>query len=101
MKKSNSKKQTTTAGRKRRDFRIRTNPGSEVFLNGSFNKWNGEAKKLKDTTGDGDYSITIFLPPGRHEYKFIINGEWQVDPDCPDWVVNKYGTLNSVINVDP
>ena len=101
MKKSNSKKQSTTAGRKRRDFQIRAKPRSEVCLSGSFNNWDHEAKKQKDTTGDGDYSITIFLPPGRHEYKFVINGEWQVDPECPDWVVNKYGTLNNVIDVGP
>ena len=101
MKKSKSRKQPATAGRKRRDFQVRTNPGNEVFLSGSFNNWNREAKKLKDITGDGDYSISIFLPPGRHEYKFVINGEWQVDPECPDWVVNKYGTLNSVIDVEP
>ena len=99
MKKDISKKQTSTAGRKRKDFRIRTDPGSEVYISGSFNNWNGEAKKLKDLEGDGEYSISLLLPPGKHEYKFVINGEWHVDPECEDWVVNEHGTLNNIVYV--
>ena len=99
MEKIKAKKPSTTAGRKRRDFRIRANPGSDVYISGSFNHWNGVAKKLKDSNGDGEYSLSLLLPPGRHEYKLVINGEWHVDPGCPDWVVNEYGTLNSVIHV--
>ena len=100
MKKKESQKQSTTAGRKRRNFRIRADPGSDVYISGSFNNWDSEAKKLKDSNGDSVYSLSLLLPPGRYEYKFVINGEWHVDPECPDWVVNEHGTLNSVIHVE-
>ena len=47
----------------------------------------------------GDYHITLMLPPGRHEYKFVINGEYKIDPDCPQWTLNDFGSLNSVLDV--
>ena len=100
MKKKESKKQSSTAGRKRLIFGVRANPGSDVYISGTFNSWNGEAKKLKDSTGNGDYSISLLIPPGKHEYKFVINGEWHVDPECKDWTINEHGTLNSVIRVE-
>ena len=101
MDKIKSMKQSTTSGRTRRNFRVRADPGSNVYVSGSFNHWDEKAKKLKDANGDGVYSLSLFLHPGRHEYKFVINGEWHVDPECPDWVVNDFGTLNSVIHVSP
>ena len=100
MNESKSMKQSTTAGRKRQNFRIRADPGSDVYISGTFNSWNGEAKKMKDSNGDGEYSLSLLIPPGRHEYKFVINEKWHVDPECPNWVVNDHGTLNSVIHVE-
>ena len=37
--------------------------------------------------------------PGQHEYKFLVNNEWRLDPKCPDWIPNDIGTLNSVVRV--
>ena len=54
---------------------------------------------MKDPKGDGGYSISLFLSPGKYEYKFVINGEWHVDPECPNWEVNDLGTLNSIITI--
>ena len=28
----------------------------------------------------GDFSATTELPEGRHEYKFIVDGQWRHDP---------------------
>jgi len=39
----------------------------------------------------------IHLPPGRYAYKFIIDGEWIVDPDNPYYEENEYDTDNSVL----
>ncbi len=101
MKKQSSKsKSNTKAGRKRIEFQFQTDPNYDVYLSGSFNNWNGEATKLKDTSGTGKFSVSLLLPPGEHEYKFVVNGEWHVDPECTDWRTNEFGTLNSVIIVD-
>ena len=45
MNKIKSKKQSTSAGRKRRNFRVLTNPGSDVYLSGFFNNWDSGNKK--------------------------------------------------------
>ena len=85
---------------KRATFKVHAGPGSVVFLAGDFNQWDPASKPMTDPKGTGDFSITLSLPPGQHEYKFVINGSWCVDPNCADWVQNKLGTLNSVCRVE-
>ncbi|OVE75895.1 hypothetical protein BVX97_03305 [bacterium E08(2017)] len=70
----------------------------EVYVAGTFNNWSDRDKKMKQLD-DGVYSTSIMIPKGRHEYKFVINGEWSVDPECQEWTSNSMGSLNSVINV--
>jgi len=55
---------------------------------------------MTDANGTGEFSVTILLPPGQYEYKFVINGAWCVDPECADWVQNSLGTLNSLRRVE-
>jgi len=54
---------------------------------------------MVDAQGDGHYVATCMLAPGSYEYKFVVNGEWTVDPANPSFVVNSLGTLNSVVEV--
>ncbi len=88
-----------TGGAKRVALRFRAETGSKVFLAGTFNRWDATAKQLKDRDGDGVFTTTLVLAPGRYEYKFVVNGVWCVDPECPEWVANDQGWLNSVLNV--
>jgi len=85
------------AGKKRVKFSIKAQAGSEVYVAGTFNGWNPKKNKL--AYKGGAYSGTILLPKGRHEYKYIIDGVWCVDPECPEWAPNGIGSLNSVIAV--
>ncbi|MDO9541862.1 MAG: glycogen-binding domain-containing protein [Kiritimatiellia bacterium] len=84
---------------KRVAFEVSANPGSKVCLAGTFNNWNPQRHQLKDTRGNGKHTITLMLPKGEYEYKFVINGNWVVDPECQDWTRNSFGTLNSVKKV--
>jgi len=79
-------------------FEVNAPKGSAVFLAGSFNNWAPNAITLEHI-GDGFYTASVPLPPGRHEYKFVINGEWQIDDKCQQWVPNSSGTLNSMVEV--
>ncbi len=88
-----------SAGRRRVQFSVHCAPGSSVFVAGSFNHWDAAAKPLKERHGDGVFTGTCMLTPGTYEYKYVINGEWTVDPGNPNFVVNALGTLNSVIQV--
>lgn len=85
------------AGKKRALFSIKADPGSQVYVAGTFNGWNPKKNKL--TYKGGVYSARILLPKGRHEYKFVVDDVWCVDPGCPDWAPNGLGSLNSVISV--
>ena len=78
-------------------FQIRADEGSTVYVAGSFNDWDPRKNRLMGKAGL--YSATILLPKGRHEYKFIVNDAWCVDPECPTWTPNSVGSLNSVITV--
>lgn len=86
--------------KRRVTFRIETDPDSEVFVTGSFNDWNPTGKKLQDKRGTGEYARTLLLPEGRHEYKFVVNGVWQMDPQNPNWTVNEHGSLNNILTVE-
>lgn len=90
-------KNSTLAGKKRVKFQIKADKGSTVYVAGSFNGWNPKKNKLKEKSGV--YSVTTLLPKGRHEYKFVINDIWCVDPVCQEWTHNAHGSLNSVIVV--
>src|SRR5688500_5181421 len=68
----------------------------EVILAGSFNGWDEHSIKMKKGT-DGWY-LRADLPPGRYEYKFIVDGTWLHDPKCKEKVINEHNTLNSVLN---
>lgn len=92
-------KKQTTVKRKRVKFEVLAEPNLKVFLAGSFNEWNGTAKELKEKNGDGCYSGTLLLEPGEYEYKFVIDGKWQIDSENPNFNQNKLGTLNSVVKV--
>jgi putative ABC transport system permease protein len=52
---------------------------TEVSLAGDFNGWN---PNLQPMTKEGDeWVANLILTPGRHVYKFVVNGQWLTDPD--------------------
>lgn len=62
-------------------FESRTQPGRQVLLGGSFNGWKpSRFHQLRDRRRDGTYRTLINLLPGRHEYDFLVDGVWQMDP---------------------
>lgn len=65
----------------------------QVALAADFTEWKAAPMKKQK---DGSYALTVAVPAGTHEYKFIVDGNWVVDPDNNKWALNSYGTLNSV-----
>ena len=75
------------------------NPNAkEVFLAGSFNDWQPRATPLTAQRG-GKWSTTLLLSPGQHEYRFVVDGQWQDDPMATRFIANPYGTLNAACEV--
>lgn len=80
------------------NFEFRELPGREIFIAGTFNDWK-LVKKLEDKTGEGIYRCRMMLIPGVYQYKFVIDGEWRIDPGNPNFQPNEFGSLNSVLVV--
>ena len=80
-------------------FTVRADAGKTVSLAGCFNNWDAEKTPMKYVKKDGIYSATVKLAPGTNEYKFVVDGVLQADPECADFIQNDCGTLNSVITV--
>jgi len=80
--------------RRRVTFLYEDEPGKVVAVAGSFNEWLPD-KQLVDKSGDGIYTGTMMLAPGTYEYKFVVNGEWVIDENNPNFVPNDIGSLNS------
>jgi len=74
----------------------------EVILVGSFNGW-GQAPVPLKKSKNGSWTATVPLEPGTHEYRYLVDGEWRDDPDCPMRVANPFGAENCVrvVEVSP
>lgn len=74
---------------------------STVHLAGEFNGWDPSAVPMSDDDGDGVWTVTLELEPGRYEYKFVIDGgaSWEPDEGNPERVNDNYGGENSVLVV--
>lgn len=69
----------------------------EVNLAGDFNGWSSRSIKL--TRSGNLWTAEAELDPGKHEYKFIVDGRWMTDPDNPN-TSGTGNTQNSVIRID-
>jgi 1,4-alpha-glucan branching enzyme len=67
-----------------------------VSLVGDFNQWDPNRHPMK-MREEGTWEKIIVLPPGRYEYKFIVDGTWQNDPQNHDSCFNVFGTLNNIL----
>jgi 1,4-alpha-glucan branching enzyme len=67
-----------------------------VQLAGDFNSWDPNAHPLKRTSNER-WETRLNLSPGRYEYKFLVDGQWQNDPNCTDFASNPFGDENCVL----
>lgn len=74
-------------------------PAKKVIIAGAFNGWNQNANTMGGPDADGIFSIELSLAPGRHPYKFIVDGEWTLDPANHETEDNGQGGKNSVLVV--
>jgi 1,4-alpha-glucan branching enzyme len=93
-------KSVKTATGKKVRFELLAEPGSQVFVAGTFNNWNPSANPLKDNPESGLFKAAIHVPKGIHQYKFIVDGVWTGDPKCADGVPNDYGSHNNVLHIE-
>ena len=72
---------------------------SVVVLTGSFNNWH-QSQLLFAREGD-EWVCRVDLDPGVYRYKFIVDGDWLLDPSNPDTAEDEDGNVNNVLEVKP
>ena len=84
--------------RKRVSLTLEAPNAEAVFLMGDFNQWNEKVHPMKKE-GDGTWKKIIMVPPGRYEYRFLVDGQWWNDPANDQVCPNCFGTLNNILEV--
>lgn len=69
-----------------------------IRLAGNFNNWNPDGFTLAHV-GD-QWVISMRLKPGKYLYKFLVDGNWMIDPGNKLWEQNEYNTGNSVLWIE-
>ena len=89
----------TPAERETVRFALSAPNASRVALVGSFNEWNPIATPLVRDPVTGTWMVSLRLPPGRHVYAFVVDGDVTADPAAPRAADDDFGSANSVVLV--
>jgi 1,4-alpha-glucan branching enzyme len=79
-------------------FRFTASDAASVLLAGDFTHWQTNPIPMRKGP-DGIWIANVALKPGNHSYRFIVDGEWRDDPECPIHVPNPYGSEDMVRRV--
>lgn len=86
------------------EFSLEAPEREQVFLAGTFNDWDPDSLPMT-RNDDGCWSVSLELPPGEYEYKFVADGEWCCEPEAGaapfecECVENSFGTRNLRVHV--
>ena len=80
------------------EFTLNHPQARTVAVAGTFNDWHVSRTSMSPGPG-GTWKVTVWLPAGRYEYRFIVDGQWMTDPNARDYVSNNYGSTNAVLVV--
>ena len=69
-----------------------------VIVTGTFNNWIHHGYKMEKQ--DGLWKIDLYLQTGKHNYKFIVDGNWIHDPQKTKNEINKFNSFDSVIWIE-
>ena len=97
-KSKNESKTVRQSERRTLHLEYRDGKATSVCIAGSFNDWQPGATPMV-ALGDGRWVKELTLPPGRHEYRLVVDGVWQDDPRAKETAPNPHGGVNAVITV--
>lgn len=66
-----------------------------VALAGTFNNW--DQSQLVCGRENGAWVCRVDLEPGEYAYKFIVDGNWVLDPDNPNTIEDEAGNTNNAL----
>ena len=71
--------------------------GNEVFITGSFCEWDKRLKMRKNK--NNIFEIELFLPKGKFEFKFIVDGLWRCSSNYQQIKDNRGNSNNFIDNI--
>jgi len=75
---------------KSQTFRFTAPDATSVILVGDFTHWQKGGIPMRKGK-NGVWEATVPLAPGKHSYRFLVDGEWRDDPECKLRIPNPYG----------
>ncbi len=73
-------------------------PTRDLKIAGDFNNWIPDHNV--ETRVDHEAIVkTMRIKPGTYQYRLIIDGKWQEDPNNPNRISNLFGEINSLLKV--
>ena len=75
---------------------------ADVQIAGDFNGWipDRDVQSHIETEGiDRVWTKVMLLPPGTYQYRYVVDGEWRVDPENGEHMPGPMGQPNSVLHV--
>jgi len=96
---SEAKPQPKRAGADKRTvrFELEVAKARSVYLVGTFNNWSATSTALV-CVGGTTWSRDLLLPPGRYEYRFVVDGKWVEPPHAKAYTPNPSGGRNGVFD---
>lgn len=80
-----------------RTFTFHAPKALSVNVVGTFNNWEPSPSTAMRKNGDGTWTTSIPLQPGRYEYRFLVDDMWMEDNRNPEQVDNAFGGKNAII----
>lgn len=79
-------------------FMVRVKDANEVLLAGDFTRWS-DAPIALHKGGKDEWRTTLDLAPGEYQYRLLVDGSWQDDPQAAKRTPNSMGGDNCVFHV--
>jgi len=80
-------------------FTLDARGARHVTVAGDFNDWNTDAVALEDSEQNGHFVAMVALPPGLHEYMFLVDGVWVTDPTVSERRPDGFGRQNALLRL--
>lgn len=71
---------------------------NDIQIAGEFNDWQPD-HGVETRIVNGILQKVLSVKPGAYQYRLIVDGKWQEDPDNPLQVTNDFGEINSLLRV--
>ena len=80
-------------------FTLANASATTVSVAGNFNEWSAAATPL--VRSGKVWTAVVTLPPGEHQFTFIVDGKPMVPPLADDFADDGFGSRNGVVIVRP